>query len=563
MSPNGCAPSCNEAGIFGVVGSCAESPVGANTTEDYYCQCPDGYNGKDYWWTEDDCHVNEAFLRRWHVVVTIIYGVAFILSLLGFYFAVERDVTAYTREDEKKKSQDQKTLQRKMTNASKSNDKSKSGTSSISSIEGSPKAAPKRITRAASDSSYLSVLREMNSKKIYFKIAKLFALHFTFSLCGGIYLIMTLLGVHRVDNNPVQNLALSIAASALFAGLWEVAQVWHKAIPKSLVKRAESKRMAGGSSSSELPAELKNASTTQAKVLVFLQDGKTMAFTLALVLLSVMVSVYQIANDEGGLGYDVFEHLVFTIFLLELVVRIFCWKSCFKKSFFGDKFNLLDVLVVAIDVLIIGISLSAGESAGDAAGDVGGFAKMLRVVRFCRVLRILRAVRMFSVIGSKSLLHSEVRVRRIVSIHSRFGALWFSVAGFVLPLVLGNNLVGDRMLMMGMFITITDFVAAMVIICMDIKRMLDDVLSSGRSNKDAQNEIFLKAEFKRKVTLGGVLTIGPVASIFTLLLSVYPLFHPDGFFWFTLCAVLAVCWNMLMFLVINRNKVQVSPTSKK
>jgi hypothetical protein len=551
--------------------------------------------------SQDDCHVNVPFLERWHLAVTVIYGFAFLLSALGLFFALDRDVTAYKQVMGKKKSQEMKDLEKRMTNASKqSNDKSdKSGTSSVASLNSvtdeSPKAPERSVIEKATIpaptgfGSYISILREMQRQKKYFKIGKLFGLHFIFSLCGGIYLVMTLQGIYRIDNNAFQNLALSVAASALFAGLWEVVEIWHRAIPKSLVKRADKTRMTGGGQT-ELPAELKNASTAQAKVLVFLQDGKTMAFTLSLVLASVIVSIFQIANDKEGVGYDVFEYLVFAIFLLELVIRIYCWYCCFKnKSFFGDKYNLLDVLVVLIDVLIIGVSLSAGKSTGDTAGDVGGFAKILRVVRFCRVLRILRAIRMFSVIGSKSLLHSEVRVRRIVVLHSRVGALWFSVAGLVLPLALGNNKVGDRMLMMGMFITITDFVAAMVIICLDIKRMLDDVLSNG-SKETQKNEIFLKAEFKRKVTLGGVLTIGPVASIFTLLLSVSPLFHPDGSFWFTvsqvasthrrqqqlpfpihpffvttnppsplplkLCALLAVCWNVLMFLIINRGKLQ-------
>jgi len=58
------------------------------------------------------------------------------------------------------------------------------------------------------------------------------------------------------------------------------------------------------------------------------------------------------------------------------------------------------------------------------------------------------------------------------------------------------------------------------------------------------------------VTLAGILSIGPTASIFTLLLSTYPVFTPDGSFWFSLCAVLAALWNMLITLVVNRGKLK-------
>jgi len=51
--------------------------------------------------------------------------------------------------------------------------------------------------------------------------------------------------------------------------------------------------------------------------------------------------------------------------------------------------------------------------------------------------------------------------------------------------------------MFGMFVTVTDFVFAMIIICVDIKRMLDDVLGSTASEEN--KKIFVQADFKRKV----------------------------------------------------------------
>ena len=51
--------------------------------------------------------------------------------------------------------------------------------------------------------------------------------------------------------------------------------------------------------------------------------------------------------------------------------------------------------------------------------------------------------------------------------------------------------------MFGMFVTVTDFVFAMIIICVDIKSMLDDVLGSTASEEN--KNIFVQADFKRKV----------------------------------------------------------------
>jgi len=75
---------------------------------------------------------------------------------------------------------------------------------------------------------FFSSLNQMLRQKAYFKMGRLFTLHLVFHVLGAVYLGMTLGGTYRFHNNVVQNLALSIAASAMFAGLWEVVLIWHK-----------------------------------------------------------------------------------------------------------------------------------------------------------------------------------------------------------------------------------------------------------------------------------------------------------------------------------------------
>ena len=177
---------------------------------------------------------------------------------------------------------------------------------------------------------------------------------------------------------------------------------------------------------------------------------------------------------------------------------------------------------------------------------------MLKTVRFVKLFRVLRAARLINSIGSKSILHSSARVKSLVTVFQFGGLAWFIISGLLLPSITSSSSLGDRILMFGMFLTIAGFIFAMLIICNDVKKMLKEVLASTLNDKD----IFLQADLKRKLTLDGILLIGPLAAIFTLLLSVWPVFEPDGSFWFILCACLAVLWNMLIFAVYYRAKIK-------
>ena len=55
---------------------------------------------------------------------------------------------------------------------------------------------------------------------------------------------------------------------------------------------------------------------------------------------------------------------------------------------------------------------------------------------------------------------------------------------------------------------------------------------------------------KRKVTMTGILIIGPPTILFTLFMAIHPWFEPDASFWFLLCATLALMWNWLVFMLL-------------
>lgn len=129
------------------------------------------------------------------------------------------------------------------------------------------------------------------------------------------------------------------------------------------------------------------------------------------------------------------------IFLLELLLRLLCWKKIYNEmtSFFKDKYHILDVFVVLMDVLLIIIDVSIGASV-----DAASFTKMLKTVRFVKLFRILRAARLISSIGNKSILHSSERVKKLVATFQSVGLIWFLLSGLIIPAALGDNEIGDR-----------------------------------------------------------------------------------------------------------------------
>jgi len=97
---------------------------------------------------------------------------------------------------------------------------------------------------------------------------------------------------------------------------------------------------------------------------------------------------------------DFFEHAEYVctvIFLIELGLRIWVYRS----NFFTDRreraWNLFDSFLVSISVIdaVVNLSLSVGgkQAAPSSAGFLG---KLLRIIRVARIMRILRTVRFLS-----------------------------------------------------------------------------------------------------------------------------------------------------------------------
>ncbi|GMI18313.1 hypothetical protein TrLO_g8656, partial [Triparma laevis f. longispina] len=137
----------------------------------------------------------------------------------------------------------------------------------------------------------------------------------------------------------------------------------------------------------------------EAPVLKLMSGTPWMLGVLALVFFCLGTSGYQMSlPEEEALehktAFDVIEYFTFSLFAIELILRMYCWKKVKRKmkTFFADKYHNLDVAVVALDVVIIFItevvaSLMEGSS-------VGGFTKILRVARAAKLFRILRAARL-------------------------------------------------------------------------------------------------------------------------------------------------------------------------
>jgi hypothetical protein len=286
-----------------------------------------------------------------------------------------------------------------------------------------------------------------------------------------------------------------------------------------------------------------------------------MMFMLTIVCLSVLVVIVQLLNDLEHKAFDVFERIVFAIFAAELGVRMYCWKYTHTgnnfpnpvatMSFFKDRYHNLDVVIVALDIVIMIVTASAetGDSeSSNVAGQSSRLLKIMKAARVAKLLRVLRAARIVNALQGKSLLHSAARVRRICVWHQWIFFFWFFVSFFLLPIILKDNLIADKLTMIGMCITITDFCAAMLIICADVKRMLSEVMANSTGENGS---IFRQADLKRKLTVAGVAVIGPPAIVFTLAMGAVPFFEPDASFWFLLCATLAVMWDTLVFILYN------------
>lgn len=110
-----------------------------------------------------------------------------------------------------------------------------------------------------------------------------------------------------------------------------------------------------------------------------------------------------IADDDQNVA--VFEYIASSIFFLDLIVKMWCFRIKFGQlgPFFKDYFSLVDILVVLIDVALYSIDcfFVSEESDDDESGggSAGSLAKSMRAVRLVRLVRVVKAAKIVRVLN--------------------------------------------------------------------------------------------------------------------------------------------------------------------
>lgn len=101
------------------------------------------------------------------------------------------------------------------------------------------------------------------------------------------------------------------------------------------------------------PADLFNESTP-AKVLAFIESKKFMVFIIYFTLIASGITIYEIVDQAYFHGTEIFEIIVFSVYVLEVVLHFLLHVVVRKNvpSFFEDIFNILDLIVVLISGMV-------------------------------------------------------------------------------------------------------------------------------------------------------------------------------------------------------------------
>lgn len=71
---------CETNWIFGRAGDCKPG-------RERVCDCPEGFNGVDVWFDEEDCHININTRRTLYIGLSVLFAIGFLSSFTAFYFA--------------------------------------------------------------------------------------------------------------------------------------------------------------------------------------------------------------------------------------------------------------------------------------------------------------------------------------------------------------------------------------------------------------------------------------------------------------------------------------------
>ena len=120
------------------------------------------------------------------------------------------------------------------------------------------------------------------------------------------------------------------------------------------------------------------------RTLMFLDSGRTLVVLVLLVLTSLSLLVCDFVMGQGALGkeWETLGVAITCIFIVEVIVRMVAMGP---RSYFGDKFCIIDALVSVIDTLGLAMDTSSAAAAESSKG-----LRALRVMRFLRILRLAR-----------------------------------------------------------------------------------------------------------------------------------------------------------------------------
>ncbi|GMI08106.1 hypothetical protein TrVE_jg11753 [Triparma verrucosa] len=141
-------------------------------------------------------------------------------------------------------------------------------------------------------------------------------------------------------------------------------------------------------------------SRLQTQTLKILQGTRMLIIILTFVLIAACCTIIQIAQDETIQGVVLVEEAITWFFIVELAIRVETYIHVYGEldSFLFDPLNLCDILVVAIDLIII---FGSNNDEEGNENESQGFVKALRSARGVRLLRVLRAARALRLLKRK------------------------------------------------------------------------------------------------------------------------------------------------------------------
>ena len=168
----------------------------------------------------------------------------------------------------------------------------------------------------------------------------------------------------------------------------------------------------------------------QTRCLSFLESIRCLMYILSLVFIAIAVTIYQVVNevdDSPGTPLYVVNVIITAIFVGEITLRMYCYRFVRGDihSFFFQIFNIVDLVVIAIDIGFLSVSIpndalsfaptmaptpygmyknyhgrtpppSIYSSAKEQKSNAQNLTKTMRLVRLVRLVRVFRALRIMN-----------------------------------------------------------------------------------------------------------------------------------------------------------------------